>query len=833
MATTAIERRIGLQPGVRHTLDRLRTAIRWYVAVEGVGLALAWLGAAFWLSLATDWLFEPPKAVRAFVVSAAGLVFGWVMIRQILLRAARPLSDASMAVLLERRFRQLDDTLLTAVILGSRSPEPEKCDPRMLARTCGQAAQRIQGVRLGEVFDFAPLRRSLLAGFLLAVSVVLMGAAFPELLGVWARRNLLLADQLYPRRTYLEVLGFDPPERTRKVARGADLDVVVRAYARHPLTDKPLVIPDRVEVRYRTEGGLRGRKPMSREGRIDPAGDPWQEYSLKFESILSSLSFDVVGGDDRLRDLRIQVVDSPAVTQMVLNCRYPDYMGRAPRRLPVTGAMQVPLGTDVTVHARTSKELTGVQVDSRGGDLSEPVMLGTERLAADRRGFSYRLGLLQGDCTLLFTLSDTDGITLREPVPLGLVAVPDEPPQMGVRLDGIGTAITPEARLPFAGRISDDYGLARVWAETVVDEQPAAEVPLAEPADRPVELSLDAAALEVRQQALAPGQKLLVCVKAADLCDLAEGPNVGTSERWLLDVVTADQLRAMLESRELVLRQRFEVIIAEMTETRDVLAGLEFAPPAAPPEDHGPSATDPAAPPEDEPPSASDPPEPSGTATSTPTAAEAPAPGEGAAAGAEGSETGEPAEGAPPPEPGSGDEPAAGSGESPTADEGGGQATDPPEHRLALRILQIERVLQNSRKNAYETEGVAESFDDIYKQLVNNRIDTEELKRRIGEGIAGPLYRVADEMFPELERRLEALRESAGDPARGPLARQRAVEQADRILVAMREILDRMIELEDFNQAVELLRTIIKLQDELDEETKERLRQKLRELLED
>lgn len=808
MATTLIESRIGLQPGVRHTLDRLRTAIRCYVTVEGAAHGLAWLGAAFWLSLASDWFFEPPKAVRAAAVSAAGLVLAGVVIRQLLLRAVRPLSDASMAVLLERRFRQLDDTLLTAVMLTARSLEPEECDPRMLARTCREAAQRVEGLRLGDVFDFGPLKRSLLAACLLAISVVMMAGMFPELLGVWARRSLLLADELYPRRTYLEVLGFDPPEQMRKVARGADLEVLARAYARHPQSGKPLVIPERVEVRYRTEGGQRGRKPMVREGQIDPARDPWQQYSFKFESILSSLSFDVVGGDDRVRDLRIQVVDSPTVTQMALECRYPDYMGRAPRSVPVAGVMQLPLGTDVTVHAQASKELTAVQVDSRGGELSEPVILGPERLAADRRGFSFRLGPLPGDCTLLFTLSDTDGITLREPVPLGLMAVPDEPPEMAVRLDGIGTAITPEARLPFAGKISDDYGLGRIWAETNVDEQPATEVPLAQPAGRPTEFSLAAAALEVREQQLRPGQKLLVCVKAADLCDLGAGPNLATSERWLLDVVTADQLRAMLESRELVLRQRFEVIIAEMTESRDVLARLDFAPAAsAAPAGAGPAAPEAPAPPAAETPRATEPPEPSATTTSTPTAANPPAAANAAAEGA-----------------------------APAAREAGSRAeeeADSAESGLALRILQIERVLQNCRKNAYETEGVADSFEDIYKQLVNNRIDTEELKRRIGEGIAGPLRQVAEEMFPELERRLEALRESAGDPAQGAVARQRAVEQADRILVAMREILDRMIELEDFNQAVELLRTIIKLQDELDEQTKERLRQKLRELLED
>ena len=89
----------------------------------------------------------------------------------------------------------------------------------------------------------------------------------------------------------------------------------------------------------------------------------------------------------------------------------------------------------------------------------------------DRMGFSYALQPLMQDTTLLFTLRDTDGIKSREPVRLALVAVPDKPPQLAVRLAGIGSAITPKARLPVAGEVSDDYGIARVWFEYAVDTQ--------------------------------------------------------------------------------------------------------------------------------------------------------------------------------------------------------------------------------------------------------------------------------------------------------------------------------------------------------------------------
>ena len=201
-------------------------------------------------------------------------------------------------------------------------------------------------------------------------------------------------------------------------------------------------------------------------------------------------------------------------------------------------------------------------------------LIESKDLSADRRGFSYTLESLDKDTTLLFTLFDTDGIKSREPVRLGLAAIADQTPQVAAQLDGIGTAITPQARVGVAGRVTDDYGIGKVWFEHAVDQKQVEITSIDSPDGHPTEYKLDPrdAALEVRELKLKPGQKLLLSVKAADLCTLGKGPNIGAGERWLLDVVTPDQLQIMLKARELVLRQRFEAIIQETTETRDLLA---------------------------------------------------------------------------------------------------------------------------------------------------------------------------------------------------------------------------------------------------------------------
>ena len=791
MSTTQSQDRPQLAPAIGKALTALRRRIRRYVVCEGTALAAAWLGVAFWGTLAVDWFFEPPVAARAVMLAVVAAILAGIVWRQIVCRVFVRLTDRNMATVLERRFRQFDDSLLTAVALSGRptttstfakgtvpfssdenwdspqlvfgrplsSPEPGDAEfnAQMLEQTTSTAAAHLGSLRLGEVFNPLPLWRAVTAAGLSMSSVLLLALITPGSLSVWARRNLAFSDVLWPRSTRLLVDGF--PAGAQKVARGADLEVIARADLSMPR------VPQLVEVRYRTEGGARGRAAMDRRGVARRSVDRFQEYAYTFHGLLADVHFDVVGGDDRVSNLWIQVVDSPKISEMTLECVFPAYIGRLPESLPVTGVMQVPMGTRITVHAAVNKDLLGVHADSlledRPGPTSE---LPSDAISADRRGFRYPLGPLMKDTTLLFTLTDSDHIRSRDPVRLALVPIADQPPRLAVQLDGIGSAITPQARLPAAGHIADDYGVDRAWFEQAVDQQKPSSHAIAIPAGAATDISLTGAALEVRGLALKPGQKMLVCVKAADRCDLGKGPNVGTSERWLLDVVSPEQLRAMLEARELVLRQQCEQIVQETTETRDLLARLAFDAPAQAAK----ASREPAKPAKD----------------------------------------------------------AANPGSASVE-----QPTDSPEQPNRLRLLRVQGALADSRKTTQEVAGVADAIDEIRKQLVNNRIDTEELKQRLQAGIADPLRALVEQSFPELDRRLEKLQAAVADLQAGPRRRDQARQQADDIILAMRKVLDRMIAMEDFNQAVELLRTIIQEQEKLRAETQQRHKQKVREFL--
>ncbi len=797
MATIASPGSPTLDAPLRASLDGLRRRIRRYVWVHGLSTVLGCLGVAFWLSLVLDWFFEPSRGLRVLLLLAAVGALAAVAINMVARRLLVRLTDANMAMLLERRFAQLNDTLLTAVSLSTTgnlseqlvgddadrklpTSERERGDRlhgEMLARTAREASRRMGAVRLGDVFSPVPLRRSLSAAVLLLLTIVAFVLLAPNSLGVWARRSLLLSEELWPRQTRLGIEGFD--DGVCKVARGADLEIVATADL-----DMPLV-PKTVEVRYRTESGARGRAAMNRQGVAVPGRDRFQQYTYTFEGILSPIDFELAGGDTRLTGLRIEVVESPKIEQLLLRCEYPAYMARSVRVLPVIGPMQIPQGTRLLIAGRANKPLLHVRVDTTMEDLSaKPVLPQPTIDIADRSRFRCALGSLEKDVALFFTLHDTDGIESPQPARVVLAAMADQTPELSVALSGIGTAITPRARLPVVGHVRDDYGIAQVWFEYAADQDKPTREDVAAPEGNLTELPVDNV-LEVQDLQLAPGQKFLIGLRASDRYDLDPAPHVGASQRWQLDVVTPEQLRIMLQARELTLRHRFERTVQEVAETGDSLMRMRFG--------RGRSST----------PRASDE---SGDEPSD-------------AAGAEPEDKSSDSTGR---EPGDAPEP------GPTR-----SSAESRKRQLAADSLRLERAIQNSRKNGNETLGTAEAFEDIRLQFINNRIDTEELNMRLKSGIADPLRVIAEEMFPELEVRLLALREALDDPQLAPARRDAAKRQLDAILEAMSRVLGRMMEMEDFNEVIKLLQEIIESQENLEKQTRQRHKALLRDVLED
>ena len=154
---------------------------------------------------------------------------------------------------------------------------------------------------------------------------------------------------------------------------------------------------------------------------------------------MSSIGFDVYGGDDRDRGFQIDVVDNPTISHMELACKYPAYTGRPANTVPASALVQLPQGTEVTISCESNKDLEQVVVTQMIGDKLSTFADINLATADDHRHFTTPMMVLNEDTTLLFELHDADGIRTRDPVRLVLAARADDVPVVAMRLRGIST----------------------------------------------------------------------------------------------------------------------------------------------------------------------------------------------------------------------------------------------------------------------------------------------------------------------------------------------------------------------------------------------------------
>ena len=860
---------IQLPPEVEACLERLRSRIRCYVLWEGIALAVGLIGLFFWFSLGLDYAvfsvrrLEPPRWLRvgmdvAVLGGLAAVVLLWIVFR-----VFRSFRAKSLALILEKRFPELGDRLVTAVELSAQPEARSALTSAMIEQTVVEASEKLQQLDVGSVFDRRPLRRAISAASVLLVSLIAFAGTCPEAFARWRAGYLGLEETYWPREVELiaTVLA-QPGDRVKqfvegeyKHPRGSDLVLLFDV----PPNKK---IPERVELQYRLGGG-RGY------GRATCFSAGERRFKHAIDDLLDNADFWVTAGDFTNREaLRVQVVDPPRVDSLTAECLYPEYTKRQ-KQDDASGAstrevvavqgtqMSLPIETDFWLRTRTNKPLVRVRLQygphelilspneasltTRSADGTavqvEPIAADrvTKYFDAERREFVVPFVLTElatssardrfeslaapsalggsgsgtgfgkpfampPDVALKIFLEDTDDIVGADPARITIHGIADNAPSIAAELKGIGTSVTRKAEIPVAGLITDDYGIKDVRFEFQVDDKepwearPSTKTPSGEPREFKFQADEENAAerFEILKMDLAVGQKLTLTVVAED-ADNLNGPHVARSQKFSFKIVTNEELLSLLYQRELNLRRRFEQIISEVKQTRaDLILHRSKADDAAKLKSTSARRGSP---------------DPAGTLDRrSPTSDQAFVAFQKS-------------------EKESSDPPSGGVGRpAPSSSLKASEA-------LTGVISSVIRSLHAVRKNSTETTSVEEAFQDIREELINNAVHTPQMLERIDEKIVKPLHALNVGGYPEVDQSLGTLKVKLDD-GRDPLpGLDESIAQLGTMLDQMDAILKEMQRLETFQEAIELLKSIIDQQQQLEDRTKsERKKRRIQEL---
>lgn len=335
---------------MRRRLAKLRVGLRFRLLGEGICWALVALVALVFVTLAFDYVLRLDRPQRAIVMAAAIGGVCYVIWRQLIVPLIVPMRETDLAMLIERRWGQLEDRFVSTLEFARSGVLAEGAEStQMVAAMARQADQLVRSLDFREVVERRNLRRVFLifacAGVLMAGFAVWQS----DVMRLWLVRNVAFGSERWPQKTYLRVEG--GPDFS--VLRGDDLAVVITAET-NPNNPSPPPASVLVHAMYPSLGRIDPQK-------VDATAEGARTYVKVFRGVTEPFEFYVTGGDDRLdknRPHKVTVEDPPELRELTFTVEYPPYMRRRAEdfggMLPILSA---PVGSWVRISGEATKDL--------------------------------------------------------------------------------------------------------------------------------------------------------------------------------------------------------------------------------------------------------------------------------------------------------------------------------------------------------------------------------------------------------------------------------------------------------------------------------------------
>ena len=425
----------------RSALAQLRVRVRMGMLLEAVAVVAIAFAAYFVVTWPIDRWFRLNVPVRAVILIAFATLTLRYLIQRILAPMAQDLDDEELALAVERANKPLGQRLISALQFQERFETGRfgGDSPVLMQRVVAELPSALGDASVSAALRGERIRKGFLglgigAGFLLLVGLLYPG------FGLWAKRNLMLSAEDWPRETHLSVLGTENGRLV--VPRGDDFTVEVEAKG---------VAPEQVLVRYRFDDGGGGREPMTKN-----VGAERAVYSYTFPGLMDPVRFYAYGGDGITREIEVVLVDRPVLERETLRLVYPEYMNRKPQEVAADATETLlPRGTRIEYEGYATKKLREAEL-AVGDDL-----VAKAEVAEDQRTVR---GTIEPKESGLFLakLVDVDGLTQGPGRRLMLRVVPDKAPRLIAKIRGLGAWITRKARIPVELSAIDDFGLDKL-----------------------------------------------------------------------------------------------------------------------------------------------------------------------------------------------------------------------------------------------------------------------------------------------------------------------------------------------------------------------------------
>jgi hypothetical protein len=425
------------------TLERrLWWAETLWAATAVLGVVLGSLLGFFLL----DRFVETPMWARWLLllgtVGVVGLAVWWWVRRWVI---RKPVWE-DLAKVVQRRHRRLGDRLLGVVELTHSQDGNDAVSPALCRAAIAQVAEETASLNFTQAVELRGLRRAALVAVILVVAAglgyVLAPTAWVNAMARWA-----LPGSGMERFTFVE-FGALPDEQVVPFGEAYELVSEVRYRSKW----RPETIHARLGGNQVVEGAVAG-------GRI----------SVKVPALTEPTVLRMRLGD-RTETVRLVPMHRPALTGLVADIEWPDYLQKDSTEVKVDqGSLRLLEGSRAGLRGAVTRELVWARMLPEFG-------VGPELKKAE---WSVPMTDLWNDGDALqVTWKDVLGLGNRNPLLIQIKRYADEPPRPELKEIGRAVAILPDEVLEFAMAAEDDFGIQNLETRLALFDRSANNAPI-------------------------------------------------------------------------------------------------------------------------------------------------------------------------------------------------------------------------------------------------------------------------------------------------------------------------------------------------------------------
>ena len=477
-------------------------------AIAIVGLISILAGAAI-----VDLLMPLPGSVRIVLLIGIIGAVGYLLYRYLIQPLRVKLTPHDVALNVERKHRDLEDRLVSALQFGEAETE-DPIKSHLLQRLVTDAVERTDGIDFKATVDKSKKRKHIGIAAAVLAGCALIALIFPAELDISLNRLLSPWEKTEP--VFTTKLTVEPGNA--RILRGRSL--AINAEVTGKAADKARLIYTKGDSAADTESQGQEIDMMQIEGEK-------HRFGYEIFNINENMEYYVTANGIESERYTVEVFDMPKVTAVEVTYTYPEYTQLNPITQQGEGNIRAVAGSQAEVRITTNKAIESATLTVEAQDP-------TPMLISDGRTLTTTLDVLT-DGKYTVKLLCVDGFNNQTPIEYTITAIPDEPPEVAIKEPGRDIKATKLEEVKVLAEAVDDYGVENMTLMYSVGSGEPQELEAETVEVKEKKIISGAYVFYLEELDVEPGEIISYYAQATDN-NTRTGPGTGTSELYFIEV---------------------------------------------------------------------------------------------------------------------------------------------------------------------------------------------------------------------------------------------------------------------------------------------------------